>query len=451
MKNIAVYITLILVIYSCGSNDRGEVVGKKSSKKWYSEKPFGMVLIPGTAFTMGREDEDPFGAIGNLPRTVTVKNFYMDESEITNSEYASFVEWVRDSVVRTELALMAVDRSYLFDSGDEGSDDGIFRYSFKEIDTTDANEYEKYMIESYGGIGDVNSLTEGKALNWSVPIIWSRSEYPDEAYSEVMDSLYLPFEDSFGGERLLNVEKLRYTYSKINKTGTRKAFITYEDVAVYPDTTVWTKDFSYSFNDPIHEEYFWHSAYQEYPVVGVSWYQANAFCNWKTKKKNDYLKSRKNPVRVPSFRLPTEAEWEFAARGGLEHGTYPWGGPYTTDDRGIFFANFKPVRGDYAIDGALYTAEAYSYNPNGYGLYNMAGNVSEWTSTAFNQGSYRSGSSINTNVEDVDNNKKVIRGGSWKDIAYFLQVSTRDYEYSDSLRSYIGFRTVQDYLGALNK
>ena len=77
----------------------------------------------------------------------------------------------------------------------------------------------------------------------------------------------------------------------------------------------------------------------------------------------------------------------------------------------------------------------------------MAGNVSEWTSTAYSQGSYRIGSSINANIGDVENKRKVVRGGSWKDIAYFLQVSTRDYEYADSLKSYIGFRTVQDFLG----
>ena len=77
----------------------------------------------------------------------------------------------------------------------------------------------------------------------------------------------------------------------------------------------------------------------------------------------------------------------------------------------------------------------------------MAGNVSEWTNTAYNPSSYYLGSTINPNVVDNDNQRKVIRGGSWKDVAYFLEVGTRDYEYGDSARSYIGFRTVQDYMG----
>ena len=77
----------------------------------------------------------------------------------------------------------------------------------------------------------------------------------------------------------------------------------------------------------------------------------------------------------------------------------------------------------------------------------MAGNVSEWTDSSYDSNAYEYVSSMNPNVQDGSNQRKVLRGGSWKDVAYFLQVSTRDYEYADSARSYIGFRTVQDYMG----
>ena len=80
----------------------------------------------------------------------------------------------------------------------------------------------------------------------------------------------------------------------------------------------------------------------------------------------------------------------------------------------------------------------------------MSGNVSEWVNTSYDPASYEYMSSMNPNVNNSKNKRKVVRGGSWKDVSYYLQVSTRDYEYSDSARSYIGFRTVQDFLGNSN-
>ena len=111
-------------------------------------------------------------------------------------------------------------------------------------------------------------------------------------------------------------------------------------------------------------------------------------------------------------------------------------------------ANFKPMRGDYAVDQALYTVEGDAYDANGYGLYNMSGNVAEWVDSSYESEAYDFSSTINPNVNKRFNKKKITRGGSWKDVKYYLQVSTRDYEYEDIPRSFIGFRTVQDYLGA---
>jgi sulfatase modifying factor 1 len=226
----------------------------------------------------------------------------------------------------------------------------------------------------------------------------------------------------------------------------RSDVIRKEAVKIYPDTTVWIRDFEYSYNEPMHNDYFWHQAYGDYPVVGISWEQAKAFCQWRTLYKNSSQKS-KGKEFVNSFRLPSEAEWEYAARGGLDGATFPWGGPYAKNDRGCFMANFKPLRGNYAADQALYTVEADAYEPNDYNLYNMAGNVAEWTMSSYHSSSYEFSSTINPNVNDESYNRKVVRGGSWKDVAYYLQVSSRDYEVDTIQRSYIGFRTVQDYLG----
>jgi len=441
MKKLTLIVLIAFLIASCKSNTKGQLVGVKAKKKWFSEKPFGTVLIPGGSFTMGKQDEDIKGSLSTPTRTVTVRPFYMDETEITNSEYREFIFWVRDSIIRTRLAVLAED-------GGDGSAIGMYKFK----DSAEGGVYYKYMMDNYGSLGDVNSPTEGKVLNWEEDLVYDTNEFLDASYAEVMDSMYLHTTETYDGNRILNAEKIKFAYYTFDseaaakhKGQDRKDFIKREELLVYPDTTVWIRDFNYSYNDPMHLDYFSHQAYDDYPVVGVTWKQAKAFCMWRSKKRNDYLKTKKNKVKESFFRLPIESEWEFAARGGYEFGKYPWGNPYPFSDRGCFLANFKPQRGDYALDGALYTMEAKSYNANGFGLYNMAGNVSEWTDTAYNPTSYLIGSTINPNVADKENNRKVIRGGSWKDVAYFLEVSTRDFEYGDTARSFIGFRTVQDY------
>jgi len=394
---------------------------------------------------MGKSEEDMAQVLNAPTKTVTVRSFYMDDTEITNSEYRQFVEWVRDSIVRTKMAILADELGLVPEDG------GIGEFAFKSADTTRMSVYDKYMMDNYSGMGETGY--EGYALNVEEDLIWDTSDYPDEYYAEVMDSLYIPEEESYNGQRIIDVTKLKYKYTWMDieaaartRDTRRKEFIKTEELEIYPDTTVWIRDFEYSYNEPMHNDYFWHDAYSDYPVVGISWKQAKAFCHWRTKFKNDDQKSRGKQF-VNQFRLPTEAEWEYAARGGIEGGTYPWGGPYVISDTGCFMANFKPQRGDYAADAALYTVEAKSYEPNDFNLYNMAGNVSEWTNSSYFPGSYEYASTMNPNADSGDNARKVIRGGSWKDVAYFLQVSTRDYEYKDSARSYIGFRTVQDYMG----
>jgi sulfatase modifying factor 1 len=453
MKKAAIFALLITFFYSCGSNDRGELVGVKSKKKWFSEKPYGMALIPGGSFTMGKQDQDIIGTLNTPTKTVTVRPYYMDETEVTNNEYKEFVRWVRDSVVRTKLAYQAEFAALgsTPDANGDGPSGGIQNYAFKAIDTADGSAYQKYMYDNYYSFDTI------QPLNWDDELLWEKEDFPDVDYVEVMDSVYISKEESVDGLRTFNTKLLKYKYSWFDsdnaakKGGSRKDFVQTEVLNIYPDTTVWVKDFNYSYNDPMHQDYFYHQSYGDYPVVGVSWGQANAFCNWRTKKKNDYLRGSKNVTQVPNFRLPTEAEWEYAARGGLEFATYPWGTGSATSDRGCFLANFKPVRGNYAVDGALYTMEAESFNANDYGLYNMAGNVSEWTNTAYNLSSYYMASTMNPNVEDRKNKRKIIRGGSWKDVAYYLEVASRDYEYADTARSYIGFRTVQNYIGTSNK
>ena len=443
MNKLVMFSAALAVLFSCSPSDSGQLVGVKG-KAWHPEKPYGMTLIPGGAFIMGKSDDDKPGLLNAPTKTVTVRSFYMDETEITNSEYRQFTHWVGDSITRFELAKLADD------VGKTAGDDGIGEYSFRDTDEEELSVYQKYIKENYEGAGETGY--EGRKLNWDVELIQDLDEYPDEYFTEVMDSLYIRAEDSHNGVRLFKTEKLKYDFKWFDieamarsKTRDKEKYMKREAIEIYPDTTVWIRDFSYSYNEPMHDQYFYHTAYDDYPVVGVSWKQAKAFCNWRSKFYNDRRGKKKD--RASDWRLPTEAEWEYAARGGLESATYPWGGPYAKNDRGCFLANFKPMRGDYAADEALYTVEAKSYDPNDYGLYNMAGNVSEWVGSSYDPASYEYTSSMNPNSNNDENQRKVVRGGSWKDVAYFLQVSTRDYEYSDSARSYIGFRTVQDYMG----
>ena len=452
MKKLLVLLTLCSTVVSCGNKNRGELIGVKQ-KKWFGDKPYGMVLVEGGAYIMGKSDED-LAQLQNAPaKTVTVPSFYMDETEITNSEYRQFVYWVKDSIALAMLAREAEDLGL-----GEDNKDGIGEFVFQDSDTTKLSEYQKYMRESYYDVNE--DLYAGRALNWDADLTWDTEDYTDKNYARIMDSLYLPPDLWYNGEMKLDVEKIKYLYTWFDAEGAaaeskrnrqqfidREPFIKREEVQIYPDTTVWIKDFTYSYNEPMHNDYFSHPAYQDYPVVGVSWTQAVAFCNWRTKFKNGYQREKGQP-NVSRFRLPNEAEWEYAARGGIPSGTYPWGSPYLLNDRACFLANFKPLRGDYAVDQAVYTVEAKSYLPNDYNLYNMAGNVAEWTNSSYNAGAYEYVSSLNPNMSNTEEERKVVRGGSWKDVAYFLRVSSRDYEYSDTARSYIGFRTVQDYLGS---
>lgn len=269
--------------------------------------------------------------------------------------------------------------------------------------------------------------------------------------------MYLPAEKRVNNERIIDWSKIKYSYQwedvssavKDKDRGTK--YLKKESIAIYPDTTVWVKDFNYAYNEPLFNQYFWHNAYNEYPVVGVTWDQARAYCDFKTKIKTDYNNSlKKKKQNALRFRLPTEAEWEYAAKGGIQNATYPWGGPYLQDDRGCYLANFKPKRGSYIEDekkgNYTYTAPVKKFPKNGYGLYDMAGNVSEWTESPYNNSTYEFSSTLNPNLSNQAYRevKKTVRGGSWKDAGFLLMTGYRDWERKDSARSYIGFRTIQD-------
>ena len=287
-----------------------------------------------------------------------------------------------------------------------------------------------------------------------------------------------------------------------------------------PDTMVWRSNLA--FNDPYVDHYLRYPGFRYFPVVGVKWRQANEYSKWRTAKVNGDLAEKagvaapesgagriplESGVVIPAYRLPTEAEWEYAAQALI--GTqwldemqnfnriYPWDGhalrnPYGKQ-MGSFLANFKRGRGDYAgiagrlNDGALITTYIYEFPPNDYGLYNMAGNVSEWVMDVYRPLSHQDFDDLNpirrddfldshseyrnryTKVEKdstvtmpdgttkniksydyvknpqgfislISDKVRVYKGGSWKDVAYWMSPGTRRFLDEDSATATIGFR-----------
>jgi len=457
MKRILFLSLIVALLNSCGGNYNNyqELVGSQDRTPWNPTIPYGMVFVPQGSFVMGPSDQDvPFSNV-SINQRVSVGAFFMDETEITNNEYRQFVDWVEDSIIRTKLKV------------------------FKTVGRRDTTTLK---INSKVG-------TNRKIIDWNQPYP-KEVEYTvkvrdpflggfiDSTYTSSVDNMRSDYfvKDWVDGKEVLDKTKYTYVYEEINyrqlsadrvkdPNGVdslsadefRKKYVITQRIEIYPNTLDFQGDYVYSHEETEAEFNFLHEAYDEYPVVGITWIQANAFCHWRTHIMNHFLKEEQEPL-LADFRLPTETEWEYAARGGFGMSPYPWGGPYTRNMKGCFLANFKPLRGNYSADGGHKAVKTMRYNPNNYGLYDMSGNVAEWTSTVFDETS-----SSYTNDMDGDNSnlggnfdikngekeiqRKVIRGGSWKDIAYYIQTSTRDYEYANESTSYIGFRCVMDFLG----
>ncbi len=444
----------------------GEVTGI-SGTNISEPAPYGMVLIERGSLKVGADEPDSLWGTVIPSKEISVDAFWMDETEVTNAEYRQFLYWVRDSIIRERLA----DPAY---GGDE-------TYKIEE--------------DKYG-----EPVTPH--LNWKKAIPWKK---PTEDELRAIQSVYVTH--PIDGTRMLDARQMNYRYEVFdyvqaalrknrlnpeernrntdNQTDPNEVVMISKDTAyiddegrivretitrpltglhdflntyivnIYPDTTCWVNDFQNAENETYMRLYFSHPNYSQYPVVGVSWEQANAFCIWRTEY---LLKGLGAAARyIQRYRLPSEVEWEYAARG-KEGNPFPWQNSDSKSEDGCYYANFKPDRGNYTKDGNLITSRVGTYSANSNGLYDMAGNVAEWTSTVYTEAGVLSMSDINPDFrynaakeDPYAMKKKSVRGGSWKDPETFIRSAWRTYEYQNETRSYIGFRCVRTQVGNSNK
>ncbi len=366
--------------------------------------PPGMVYVPsGTILFKGSLDS------GNVGKNISLSAFFIDETEVTNKQYRAFVNWVADSVAVTDY--LNDDQYFL----DVASEDG-----------------------------------EGRRIDWKkvkkISPIWRSS---DPSIAERI----APMLDMKGANRSLNADAIKYRYSYLKTKGNLKKEYVTDTVSVIPAEDIWSKDFPNAQLTSLDANYFIHQSFDYYPVIGVSWLQARAYADWRGKEmmanlmKNSYLSGYQL-----TFSLPTEAQWQYAAEGKLDPRDTVASTKYTVDGeegKEKLAVNFKQGEGTYSRDGATFTLPVKSYTPNKFGLYNMAGNVSEWTLDAYSPSAVAFVNDLNpVLLYDADEGdadalkRKVVRGGSWKDNGEQLNSETRNYSVDYEPHSYIGFRCV---------
>ena len=323
MKRLLVLIFLIAILSSCTNTNSYDLVGVQPRSIFDDVQTWGMEFIPQGSYNMGPNDQDVPWAMTAESKTVSVPPFWMDVTEITNNQYRQFVYWVRDSIALQVLGHGA---------------------------SVDPEQYQKL-------VNDFEEDLTTPIINWESTIEWDDKE---NRALFVDSGLFLKEEERFYRRREIDTRKLNYMYfwidlkqaaRKFNFNGevrrsydyemnkydgkvtnyskgsnkgqqiqikNRASYIMKDVVNVYPDTLCWVSDFTYSYNEPMTNMYFWHPTYDNYPVVGVTWRQARAFCFWRTQLYNSFMEESGEQT-VQEFRLPTESEWEYAARGGLKN------------------------------------------------------------------------------------------------------------------------------------
>ena len=452
-------LTFLLFLSSCfgsklASSAGGEVTGA-GGRAFSEPTPYGMTLVKRGHLKMGIEKQDSLWGKQTPVRNISVDGFWMDETEVTNSKYRQFVNYVRDSILRERLA--EIDDTYRTVKTDKDGEEIGSQLNWKKALPRKPSEDEQEVID---GLYVTNPVTGEKMLDASQ--MNYRYEVYDYTAAALRRNRLNPEERNLNTDIAVDPNEVvwiskdtayvdeegKIVRETINRqlTGPWDFLNTYI-INIYPDTTCWVNDFPNADNEVYMRYYFSNPAYNDYPVVGVTWEQANAFCAWRT----EYLLKGLGPAArfIQRYRLPTEAEWEYAARG-KDQTEFPWENEDVASGKGCFFANFKPDNGNYTKDGNLITSKVGIYSSNSNGLYDMAGNVAEWTSTVYTEAGVDAMNDINPQLsynaakeDPYRMKKKSVRGGSWKDPESYIRSAWRSSEYQNQPRSYIGFRCVR--------
>jgi formylglycine-generating enzyme required for sulfatase activity len=334
--------------------------------------------------------------VNSLDGTITVNEkpvldryiepFYFKNYEVTNHEYREFVHWVIDSIGRQLLVFSGFKEYAIYP---DKNDSSIYR------------------------------------LNWKKKIEWDSD---DEEYRFALEDLYLPERERFYRRKEIDTRRINYTYYPTEEEKNNGNSYKKEVIAIWPDTLRWIYDFVYSFNEPMTNNYFWHPAYDYYPVVGLTYEQATAYLDWKTKRMQQDLDNKKIKYKVVC-KLPSDIEWEIAGSASINSDTihtytsnsqYLWDDSWLTDlkflsrnggtdtmalpteKRGYVIRNSwimtdelllkdERFRGKFYADGYFHTSEAnlniiekkrkthqLMLNLDPIGISGMGGNVSEW-------------------------------------------------------------------------
>ena len=288
MKKLVFMLTVATVLMvGCGSSNKGELVGVSDRPYFEDIDLKGMVFVSQGNYTMGAGTQNvTYGnATTTQPRKMQIESFFMDETEITNNEYRQFVVAVSDSVARRILGEAGIDGMLIEeDAYGEPLDPPVLNRKAK-VDYSDA-DVRQALIDGGYYIVDLNHRRsiDASKMNYEYYYI----DYVAAAQKENGVATKSEYRGSSFGVRPKGLNN-------------RSSQIQREYVNIYPDTLCWVHDYAYSMNEDFTRNYFSSSAYDNYPVVGVSWRQAKAFCVWRSNMLNQYLESidytRLRPLR----------------------------------------------------------------------------------------------------------------------------------------------------------